>query len=105
MPVSILTISKRAPVYHRDFFESSLIISVNISSGVVGDKNIEFTWRGIKIFFISASVVLDESVGENLACAEMTKLLYNASVNNYVHGKTRPSTFSLWGKLGGLLLP
>jgi len=40
----------------HDFLESNPLISVSISSGVVGDKKIEFTWRGRRYFFICVSV-------------------------------------------------
>jgi len=49
VPFSILTISKRAPEYHRvriDFLESNPLMSISL--GVVDDKNIEFTRRGRK---------------------------------------------------------
>ena len=47
----------------HDFLESNPLISVNISSGVVGDKNIEFAWRGRRYFFIFISVFLDGPEG------------------------------------------
>jgi len=34
----------------HDFLESNPLISVSMSSGVVGDKKIEFTWRGRRYF-------------------------------------------------------
>jgi len=58
-----------------------------------------------KIVLIFAPVVLDGPVRVKFACAEVTKLLFNASVINFVNEKTRPSTFSLWGKVDGLFLP
>jgi len=42
----------------HDFSESNPLISVSISSGVVGDKKIEFTGRGRRYFFVFVSVVL-----------------------------------------------
>ena len=51
----------------HDFLESNPLISVSISSGVVGDKKIEFTWRGRRYFFIFESVVLDLPVGVTFA--------------------------------------
>ena len=53
-------------------FESGLFVSGSISSIVVGDKNIEFLWHGIRHFFIFASVVLDGPVGVKFACDEVT---------------------------------
>jgi len=39
----------------HDFLESNPLMSVSISSGVVGDKNLEFTWRGRRYVLIFAS--------------------------------------------------
>jgi len=39
----------------NDFLESNPLMSVSISSGVVGDKNLEFTWRGSRYVLIFAS--------------------------------------------------
>jgi len=36
----------------HDFLESNPLISVNISSGVVGDKKIELTGRGRRFFYL-----------------------------------------------------
>ena len=47
-----------------------------------------------KICFIFASVVLDGSVGVKFACAEVTKLLFNAPVINFADEKTRPATLA-----------
>jgi len=55
--------------------------------------------------FIFTSVVLDGPVGVKFACAKVTKLLFYASVINFVDEKTRPSTFSILGKLDGLFFP
>jgi len=44
------------------FLESNPLISVRISSGEVGDKNTEFTWRSGRYFFIFAAAVLDRPV-------------------------------------------
>ena len=46
----------------HDFLESNPLISVSISSGVVGNKKIELTWHGRRYFFIFVSVVLDVPV-------------------------------------------
>jgi len=34
----------------HDFLESNPLICVSISSGAVGDKKMEFTWRGRRYF-------------------------------------------------------
>jgi len=47
---------------------------VSISSGVVGDKKIEFAWRGRRYFIIFVSVVLYGPVGVKVVLAEVTKL-------------------------------
>jgi len=42
----------RISSYPHDFLEFNPWMSVSISSGVVGDKNIKFTWCGRKYVFI-----------------------------------------------------
>jgi len=67
------------------FLESNPLISVRISSGEVGDKNTEFTWRSGRYFFIFAAAVLDRPVRVQFAWAEVTKLWFNASAINFVN--------------------
>ena len=67
----------------HDFLESNSLISVSISSGVVGDKKIEFAWRGRRYFFIFVSVVLDRPELVKFDWAEVTKLWFNASVIDF----------------------
>jgi len=67
-----------------DFLESNPLISVSISSGVVGDKKIEFAWRCRRYFFIFESVVLGGPEGVRFDWAEVTKLWFNASAINFV---------------------
>jgi len=68
----------------HDFLESDPLNSVSISSGVVGDKKIEFACRGRRYFFIFVSVVLDGPVEVKFVWAEVTKLWFNASAINFV---------------------
>ena len=71
-------------LWPHDFLESNPLISVSISSGMVGDEKIEFAWRGRRYFFIFVSVVLDGPVGVKFVWAEVTKLWFNACAINFV---------------------
>ena len=68
------------PSWPHDFLESNPLSSVSISSGVVGDKKIQFVWRGRRYFFIFVSVFLDGPEGVRFDWAEVTKLWFNAVV-------------------------
>ena len=69
----------------HDFLESNPLISVSISSGVVGDTKIEFAWRGRRYFLKFVSVFLDSPEGGvRFDWAEVTKLSFNASAINFV---------------------
>jgi len=72
----------------HDVLEANPLISVSISSGVSGEKNIEFIWHDRMYFYACISL-----------CRSDKNYDFNTSANNFLDDQTFPSILNLCAKL------